>query len=231
LNAIILEDTISYAWEYEMILDKLDIQVLGVYKSWKDALPIIKKELPDFLIVDLFLDNNEKGLDFIKQMKKYFIPTIVCTGYPEAEYIDEALEAGVKAFISKPLDKASLTFQIKKLVKEINLRNDDNYLVIKDKRNLVKVPFNEIYKIEIERNYSFIYLASSKKYVVKLSLTKLMEQLDEKQFLKCHRSTVINIDYIDFLDVLNNKIVLSNKEELNIGSKFKASLKKAFSKK
>lgn len=120
LKALIIEDDITNAWDYEMILNDLEIQVQGVCKSWKQALPIIKKDLPDFLIVDLKLGNNENSFDFLNQIKKYFIPTIVCTGFPEKEYIDKAFDVGVDSFITKPINKALLSFQIRKLIKEIN---------------------------------------------------------------------------------------------------------------
>lgn len=229
LKVIILEDNVSYAWDYEMILEKLDIKVLGIFKSWKEAIPAIKRQVPDFMIVDLFLDNNEKGLDFIEYVKDFFIPMIVCTGYPESEYLDEALQAGVHTFLSKPIDKSALTFHIKKLQKEILEANQANaFLVIKDKKNLIKLPFKEIYKIEINGNYSYIFLRSSKRYLIKISLKKITEKLDPKIFIRCHRSTIVNLDYIERLDVISNKIVLSNNEELDIGSKFKANLKKIF---
>lgn len=212
-----------------MILSELGIQVLSVHKSWQDALPSIRKEIPDFMIVDLYLDKNEKGLDFLKEIKDLFIPTIVCTGYPEKEYMEEALELGVRAFISKPLDKASLIYQIKKLVKE--LENPDrlsDYLNIKEKGNLVKVPFKQIYKIKIEGNYSYVFLLSDKRYVVKLSLKKLMNQLDEKQFIRCHRSAVVNLSQIESIDMYINKIKLKNGLEIELGSKYRTAVKKAF---
>lgn len=229
MKVVILEDNISYSWDYEMIMEELGVQVLGVYKSWKEALPAIRKALPDFMIVDLYLDNNEKGLDFLKEMKDLFIPTIVCTGYPEKEYMDEALDMGVKAFLSKPFDKASLTFQIRKLIRELEGSIDAiEHLIIKEKRNLVKVPFKEIYKITIEGNYSFIFLLSNKRFVVKLSLKKLMEQLDEKQFLRCHRSTVVNLNHIESIDLKGNKILLSNKMDIELGITYKSFIRKSF---
>lgn len=229
LKVVILEDNVSYAWDYEMIMEKLEIQVVGVYKQWKDALPIIKEQLPDFIIVDLFLQNNEKGLDFIKQMKDFFIPMIVCTGYPEVEYMDEALEAGVYAFLSKPLDKSSLTFQVKKLKKELLEKERKNSnLIIKNKKNYIKIPYSEIVRIEIEGNYSFIYITSNKRYVLKISLKKITEKLDPKVFIRCHRSTIVNLEHIKSLDIISNKAVLSTADEVDIGSKFKAALKTAF---
>ena len=212
-----------------MILDNLDVQVQGVYKSWKQALLVIKKELPDILIVDLMLGNNEDGFEFLNQLKKYFIPTIICTGFPEKEYLDKALDVGVKAFLSKPIDKASLSFHIRKLIKEINQNKEDNYITIKEKSNLIKVPHNDIYKIEIDRNYSSVFLVNKKKYVLRLSLKKLVGGLNEEKFLRCHRSTIVNIDFINSIDILNNKMTLSNNEVIELGNKFKAQIKNAFS--
>ncbi len=228
MKALILEDTISYVWDYEMILQKLGVDVVGVHKTWKDLVTDIRKASPDFMIIDLFLDQNEKGLDFIREVQNWHIPMIVCTGYPEQDFMDEALEYGVHAFFSKPLDKAALTYEIKKLMISIQEADNSRYLLTKDKGVLIKVPFNKIYKIEIDGNYSSIYTLSGKKFVVKLSLKKLFEKLDEKIFVRCHRSTIVNINFLKKMDVPNNKIGLTNDEVIDLGNTFKNEMKAIF---
>lgn len=232
MKAVIIEDNLVNTWDYEMILDKLEVQVSGVYKSWKKAIAGIKNDLPDLMIVDLFLDHNEKGLDFIHEMKDFCIPTIICSAYPEQNYMDDALEAGVVAFISKPVDKAILTYQIKRVIRENESSyKNKNYLVIKDKRNLVKIPFLRIFKIEIDGNYSYIYLDSGKKFILKLSLKKLNEQLDPNKFVRCHRSSIVNLDFVDSLSLEENKILLRNGTSLQIGMKYKRSIRIMFTNK
>lgn len=229
MRALILEDNISTSWDYEIILSKLDIQVQGVYKSWKLALPEIKSNPPDFIILDLFLENNEKGLDLLHEIKKFFIPVIICSGYPEESYHEEALKSDVYAFLSKPIDKPSLTYQIKKLVKDIETKNiKADFLVVKEKRNLIRVPFQQIQKIEIEGNYSYVFLATGKRYVIKISLIKLTQQLDDSKFIRCFRSTLVNLDYIQSVNVNESKIMLSDGSTLNLGMKYKASVKEAY---
>ena len=228
MKALILEDDITNAWDYEMILEDLSIHVQKVCKSWKQALPIIKKDLPDLLIVDLKLGNNEDSFEYLNQIKKFFIPTIVCTGFPKKEYIEKAYEVGVNAFIAKPLNKALLSFEIRKLIGEINESKKENYITIKEKSNLINVPYKEIYKIEIERNYSTLFLQHDKKYVIKMSLRKLLDLLHEHTFIRCHRSTIVNLDFIYSIDIQNNKLNLINSEKIDLGNKFKASVKTAF---
>ncbi len=229
LKAIILEDNISYSWDYEMILESLEVDVCGVYKNWSIALPEIKKKLPDFMIVDLFLDNNEKGLEFINQIKDFFIPTIICTGYPEQSYMDQALDFGVHAFMTKPIDKAAFTFQVKKLKRKLETTNTQNsVLKIKDKKNLLKIPFDEISRILIEGNYASIFLISGKRYVIKISLKRLQVQLNPDLFIRSHRSTIVNIEHIERIDLNRNKIVMKCGTELDLGNKFRNSVRTAF---
>jgi DNA-binding LytR/AlgR family response regulator len=229
LKALIVEDTVSLSLDYEMILDDLGVEVMGVYKSWQMALPVVKKNLPDLMIVDLFLDNNERGLDFVEEMKDYFVPTIICTGYPETEYMDQALKAGVRSFISKPIDKAALVYEIRKLLNEQEsdkITND--FLLVKDKKNTIRVPFDEICKIQIEGNYSFVYLNSNKKYILKISLNKLLSQINNDNFIRCHRSMVINLSLVESLNLSESKLTLTNGSECIIGNKYKAEIKKAY---
>lgn len=232
LKAIILEDNLSTSWDYEMILDELGVQVQGVYKSWKKVISVIKSDLPDFMIVDLFLDHNERGLDFIEEMKDFFVPTIICSAYAEKEFMDDALDAGIVAFLSKPIDKPSLTYQVKKVIKDIKDKKfASQCLTVKDKRSLVKIPFREIVRLEIEGNYSFIFLRSGKRYIKKISLVKLMEQLDAKKFIRCHRSTIVNVEYIVSLDIHSSSLNLIDQVVVPIGANYKSKVKKEFTNK
>lgn len=212
-----------------MILEKLDIKILGVCKKTKPALELIRKEIPDFLIVDLLLDNNEKGLDFIEEIRNYAIPFIICTGYPEDEFMKIALEQGAEAFLSKPLDKAALKYEIIKLTKKIkeSCVNERN-IIVKYKKSLVKVPQSSIRKIETEGNYSYLFVDNDRKYIMKTSLKKIMEMLDEDIFKQCHRSSIVNLDWVIQINSYDKSITLKNNEKVALGDKYKNTIKEAF---
>jgi len=229
LKAIILEDSISYVWDYEMILDDLGVTVEAVHKSWTKAIDSIKKNPPDFMIVDLLLEKNEKGLDFIEEVKNLFIPIIICTGYPEKGFLNQALENEVVAFFTKPLDKSALKFCIQKLIKSISANIvSQNFLVVREKGFVIKLPFVNILKIEIDGNYSYVITTKGKKFILKLSLKKLIEKLDEKTFIRCHRSTVVNVNCITKFDAVGSRIFMTNDEWIDFGSKFKNDFKNVF---
>lgn len=229
MTTLILEDNLSYALDYEIILEKLGIKVLGVCKKIKPALELIRKEIPDFLIVDLLLDNNERGLDFIEEIRNYSIPFIICTGYPEDDFMKVALDQGAEAFLSKPLDKAALKFEIIKLARKIDESQfNDKNIIVKYKKSLIKVPQSTIRKVETEGNYSYLFVGTDRKYIMKTSLKKILEMLDVNIFKQCHRSSVVNLNWITQINSYDKSITLKNGEKIFLGDKYKNTIKSAF---
>jgi DNA-binding NarL/FixJ family response regulator len=109
--------------------------------AWKE----LEKNLPDCLLVDIIMPNNE-GYNFIKNLKKsknfQHIPFILLTTKGLTEDRILGYKLGCSAYISKPFDPEELEFIIKNIV----LKNDlflesmmENYILIKEiKFNLIK---------------------------------------------------------------------------------------------
>lgn len=229
VKALIIEDNISMSLEYEMLLDKLDVEVIGVFKTWREVLPSLKKVRPDFVILDVFLNDNQKGLDFMKDLNDHFIPFIVCTGYPKDEFLEQALLFKSSGFFSKPIDKAALKFKIKSLIQEIEKRkklNKDYFF--KNGQKIEKIPLEEIIYIQIEGNYSTFYVSNGKKYVIKKSLRKLKDELGDNNFHQSHRSCIVNSACIKSINILSNKVELQGGHIVPVGNNYKAHLLKIY---
>jgi DNA-binding NarL/FixJ family response regulator len=109
--------------------------------AWKE----LEKNLPDCLVIDIIMPNNE-GYNFIKNLKKskdfQHIPFILLTTKGLTEDRILGYKLGCSAYISKPFDPEELEFIIKNIV----LKNDlflesilENYMLIKEiKLNLIK---------------------------------------------------------------------------------------------
>jgi DNA-binding LytR/AlgR family response regulator len=135
----------------------------------------------------------------------------------------------VRHFLTKPVDKNSLVFVLKKMIKELDeAENAKDFIVAREKGNQIKIPISRISKIEIEGNYSTVVTATGKRYVLKASLAKVHGKLDQQQFVRCHRSTVVNFDYASSLDNARNKLILKNGEEISLGNRFRSKVKKMF---
>ena len=101
----------------------------------------IGKNLPDCLLIDIIMPNNE-GYDFIKNLKKnknfQHIPFILLTAKGLTEDRILGYKLGCSAYISKPFDPEEL----ESIIKNIVLKNDiflesilENYVLLKEIKN------------------------------------------------------------------------------------------------
>ena len=132
------------------------IQIITTSKSevaWNE----LEKNLPDCLVVDIIMPNNE-GYTFIKNLKKnkdfQHIPFILLTAKGLTEDRILGYKLGCSAYISKPFDPEELESIIKNIVR----RNDDflesvlkNYLIVKE----IKINLTKKYTQSIENKLKF----------------------------------------------------------------------------
>ena len=120
------------------------IQIIVTNKSeiaWNE----LEKNLPDCLVIDVIMPNNE-GYNFIRNLKRnknfQHIPFILLTAKGLTEDRIFGYKLGCSAYISKPFDPEEL----ESIIKNIVMKNDiflesilENYLLLKEiKTNLIK---------------------------------------------------------------------------------------------
>jgi DNA-binding NarL/FixJ family response regulator len=80
-----------------------------------DAINLIKRLSPDIVIMDIFLEENGNGLDLTRTLK-YDMPhvkTIILTVCGEKIYVERALKAGARGFLTKDMALKKLEDAIK----------------------------------------------------------------------------------------------------------------------
>lgn len=112
----------------------------------------------------------------------------------------------VEVIIDEALDENKVTIYAKKYSKDIeNIRDMltdrllDKIVAFYDKEIFI-LSFDEIIRIFAQDGDVFVK-ANNKTYKVRLTLTELEKRLDKKQFIRISRSEIVNIDYINRLDL------------------------------
>lgn len=228
MRTIILADKLSAPDTCVEVLRQLDIQLLNSYETWTEVIQATKKEPPDFIIAYLSSAGDENDFAYIKQLGELGILSVVIASQLEIQNMDAFIRAGVVAYLEKSDSSLALIFQLKQILAKsnLNLKRRD-FIAVKKRGQLIRVPFPDICKIEIDGNYSFLYLATGRRFVLKQSLKSVMEELDET-FIRCHRSSIINLKYLASMNLRDSTVVLTNGMELEVGKKFKKTLKQAF---
>jgi len=171
--------------------------------------------------VDLiFLDVQMPELTGIELMERFSYPqlkVILITAY--AEYALQGYEHQVIDYLLKPVTFERFSTAVKRAKERISTQpfNDKSFLFVKTAYRLQRIAFDDILYIEGLRDYFAIYTRNGK--ILSLERMKnLLQELPEKDFLRIHKSYIINVNQVDYIE--RGRIVV-NKEYLPIGDTYK----------
>lgn len=233
LRITIVEDEMITAESIKDMLEDLGYEVTGIYIRATKALEAIKKDKPDFALLDINLKGEETGIWLAEQLRKeHNIPYVFLTSYGDKATIEKATQTNPYAYLLKPIEKQHLFASIEVAIKkfgELNSIEDavefegsilKDSLFIKDEYLYVKVDFKDIHFVKANGNYLEIH-TNNKKHLIKGTLSSFISSLPENTFFQTHRSYFLNIEKIDalggnYVKVGNNEVPLTSqsKEEL-----------------
>ena len=93
-------------------------------------------------------------------------------------------------------------------------------IFIKKGKVLKKVLIDEIVYIEVEKKYCNI-ITENEKFVILISLTKIMELLDVTKFCRIHRNFIVNTSKIIEIIPVDNLVVLTGNHTASLSVKYK----------
>lgn len=103
-----------------------------------------------------------------------------------------------------------------------------NKLIVATTGRLEVIPIQTLVRIEAISNYSRLYLVNGKTILVAKVLKRFEEQLDHGNFIRTHKTHLVNLEYIQSSSGVNKKtLMLSNGDCIAISrSKQKGVLKR-----
>ena len=93
-------------------------------------------------------------------------------------------------------------------------------LFLRDGNKLSKIIASEIVYVEASDNYAYIHLGD-RKVLVPQTLKAIAAKLPLEQFVRAHRSYLVNLNHID--RIMSDHLLI-NQEKIKIGKVYKASL-------
>jgi DNA-binding LytR/AlgR family response regulator len=209
IRILIVEDDMIIAANISLQLSKLGYEVTGIESRGEDAINHARENHPDIILMDVNLKGKIDGIETAKSIQKILdIPLIYLTANADENSFQRAKETHPYAFISKPFNKLNLERTIALVVEKIAEVNYDisekhsfeegleDRIFIRNSGKLVKVMLDEILYVEADRNYCNI-ITQVQSYMVVNSLNTFCEKLVNSDFLRVHRSFIVNLKKLD----------------------------------
>jgi two-component system, LytTR family, response regulator len=192
-----------------------DVEVVGESASGEEALQHIAAQRPDVVFLDVQMPGID-GFDVIEAlMAGEHIPAIVFATAHD-EYAVRAFEVNALDYLLKPFDRERFNQALSRVRKTLFSHADSSAtqtqllalldamrpagryvrrLLVPDEQRAVFVNVSEIVRIEADRNNVLIFSRTGT-FNMRSTLESLEARLDPQQFVRIHRSHIVNLDAV-----------------------------------
>ncbi len=201
------------------------LQLVKKCKSGIEALDVLQTEKIDLLFLDIQMPDIS-GIQFLKSLPHK--PLVIFTTAYE-KYALEGFELDVVDYLLKPYSFERFLKAVNKAQEHLSIQNknqkqsdeeinfSNQFIFVKSDYKLVKIEIAEIQYIESLKDYVKIVVGD--KPVVTLSSMKAIEEkLIEPDFIRVHRSFIVNLKKIQYI---HRNFVKVGEKEIPIGDNYK----------
>lgn len=218
---VIDDEPISQDIIRDYILLCPELLLRGTYNSALKASEIMASEKIDLLFLDINMPVLS-GMGFIKSLKN--TPLVVfITAYPE--YALEGYEVHAVDYLLKPVSFERFRLAVGKVVERLESRasligDTTQFIMLKADRRNYRIDLNEIEYIEAQGDYVRLSM-HDKSLVVHGTLKDLLNILPDHQFVRIHKSYVVALNKIEYIE---GNIVKVGKHKLPVSNSCRESL-------
>jgi len=225
-NCIIVDDDPASIKVLEQLVQKAtQLTLVGNAKDAMEAMNYLQNNRIDIVLLDIEMPGMS-GLDFIDTLKEK--PEIILVT-SQKDYAIKAFDYEVTDYLLKPVGFQRFLKAINRAATNINQKeqSSNNHqqqkpttIFVKEKNQFTRLEKNEILFVEAYGDYVNIY-TNKKKYTIHSTMKNMENKLAEDNFMRVHRSYIVNLDKIETFD---ENLVFIEQNMIPIGGSFKDKL-------
>ncbi len=214
IKILVVEDEIDVQLNIKTILLEEGYNVITA-SDGNTGVQLARNEKPDLILCDIAMPGVD-GYGVIDKLAvnkcTQSIPFIFLTAKVEKEDIRKGMQLGADDYLFKPFKIDDLLTAIKARLKRFEILKSDavindeninkskyNYddkIFVQEKNKPQLIAIKEIVHINSENQYTLLNMFDKKSFLIRKSISEWESLLPEKKFLRIHRSTIINSEYI-----------------------------------
>jgi two-component system LytT family response regulator len=204
------------------------LQVLSVYK-------------PDIVFLDVEMP-HKNGFQFLMEISEPSFDVIFTTAYNQ--YAIQAIRFSALDYLLKPVDpdelKGAVSRHIEKkegdkekkalydnLVSNIEKKEVKDFkIAVPSAEGVYFFTIDEILRLEADRSYTHIHLVKKRPFIASKTLKHFEEMLEEFQFIRTHKSHLVNPRHITHLSNDHEFVILSDGSKVDVSRRKKEDVQK-----
>lgn len=215
-NTVIL-NKISKMLESIFIKHSLDANIVLKSNSANDVISFIKINKVDVLLLDINLKGQISGLNIAEELRKTNKSAYIIFTTGHLEYVMLAYKFKTFDYLPKPITIEKLEETILRLFNDIENSSHKKYIKIGNNQTIICE--NDIEYIKRD-GMKIVFHTNKQDYETYSSFKKIQLNLPQN-FVRCHKSFIVNINKISNIETSSNTISFENNSHCLIGPKYK----------
>jgi DNA-binding LytR/AlgR family response regulator len=214
INILVTEDEIIVRKDIERCLTNLGYNVVATADNGEDAIELALKHKPDLALMDIMIKGDMNGIAAAEEIKRNIdIPVVFLTAYADENTLNEAKMAEPHGYILKPFKdvdiQTAIEMALHKHGKEQELKLESDFLrslaehkadadviFVKNRSRLVRVKHEDLLFVEALKDYVVVH-TRQESYTIHSTMKEVEQKLNPRQFVRVHRSFIVNIDAVE----------------------------------
>ena len=196
MRAVIVDDErLARAELARLLAAHSEIEIAGEARNGGEALELIPRLAPDLLFLDIHMPGMT-GFELLERLDE--VPQVIFTTAYD-QYAIQAFDVNALDYLLKPIAPNRLAAALAKVrPRPERSRLEQVFVREGDRCWIVRLP--DIFLLESEGNYTRLYFRGERP-LIRRSLNALEEQLDPNVFFRAGRKEIINLNWIDRVDI------------------------------
>lgn len=236
LNVIIVDDEeFARSSLYFLLQENCEnVHICGIAKSVEEARNLLSQNEVDLIFLDIAMP-GKNGFELVPDARSNNAQIVFTTAYDQ--YALKAIKASALDYLLKPIDidelkeavEKALRFtgfnddgtdrneRLKNLTSSLSDKSEIRKISLPNGQGYALIGIDEIIRIEADSNYSVFHLHNRDNITVSRVLKEYEELLPENQFVRIHKSSIVNLNYLAEFNSRNGlEVLLKNGEKIAV---------------
>jgi len=175
-----------------------ELELVGAAASGAETLAAVRQYTPELLLLDIQMPCLD-GISVAEQLTGSENSPYIIFVTAHDSFALQAFEVAVRDYLVKPVGKRRFATAIRRAKRELSGQGSTSgtkaTLTVRSGDELVSLEPEDVIWVEAANQYVRLH-TRSRKFVVSQSLRQFARNLPEQQFVRIHRSTLVNLQHI-----------------------------------